>query len=159
MDPTAVVIGDVVVGEHSSIWPGSVVRGDIHQIRIGDCCSIQDGSILHVTHAGPYNPDGYALELGNEVTVGHRVILHGCKIEDSCLIGMGSIIMDGAVIHRHVVLGANSLVPPGKELESGFLWLGSPAKKVRPLTEEEMAYFAYTAQYYVKLKDRHLNNV
>jgi len=155
IDPTAVIIGDVKIGEDSSIWPHTVVRGDILKIRIGQRTSIQDNSVMHVTHAGKFNPDGFATIIGNDVTVGHRVILHGCEIKDKCLIGMGSIIMDDVVIESNVLLGAGSLVTPGKVLESGYLWMGAPVKKVRPLTEKEFTQIKYSANYYVELKNRY----
>ncbi|TQV72282.1 gamma carbonic anhydrase family protein [Aliikangiella marina] len=156
VDPTALVVGDVEIGADSSIWPMAVVRGDVHSIRIGERTSIQDGSVLHVTHAGPFDPEGHDLFIGNDVTVGHKAMIHGCSIADSCLIGMGSVVMDSAIIHSNVILGANSLVPPGRELEGGFLWVGSPARKIRPLNEEELKFFDYSAKNYVKLKDRYL---
>ena len=156
VDPSALVLGQVAVGDDSSIWPMATVRCDVHSISIGARTSIQDGSVLHVTHAGPYDPEGHDLVIGNDVTVGHKALLHGCTIEDKCLIGMGGVVMDNAIIHSHVILGANSLVPPGRELEGGFLWVGSPARKIRALTEEEMGFFEYSASNYVKLKDRHL---
>ena len=156
IDPSAVVIGDVEIGADSSIWPNTTVRGDMHRIRIGARSSIQDNSILHITHAGPYNPEGYPLTIGDEVTVAHSVTLHGCTIGNRVLIGMGSIVMDGAVIEDSVVLGANSLVPPGKHLASGWLYVGSPAKPVRELSEGELNYFSYSANNYAKLKDRHI---
>jgi len=156
VDPSAVVLGDVEIGDNSSVWPLVVIRGDMHRIRIGHSTSIQDGSVLHITHAGPYNPDGFPLIIGNEVTVGHQAMLHGCTIGDRVLIGMGSMVMDGAVIKSDVVLGAGSLVPPGKTLESGYLYVGRPVRQARPLTEKEMAFFSYTAGNYVKLKDKHL---
>ena len=112
--------------------------------------------MLHITHAGPYNPDGFPLLIGSEVTVGHQAMLHGCTIGNQVLIGMGSMVMDGAVIEDKVVLGAGSLVPPGKQLASGYLYVGRPAKQVRPLTEKELSYFSYTAGNYVALKDKHL---
>ncbi|UTW10754.1 gamma carbonic anhydrase family protein [Marinobacterium rhizophilum] len=156
VDPSAVVLGDVTIGDDSSIWPLVVVRGDMHQIRIGARSSIQDGSVLHITHAGPFNPDGFALLIGDDVTVGHQAMLHGCSIGNRILIGMGSMVMDGAVIEDEVVLGAGSLVPPGKTLHSGYLYVGRPAKQVRPLTEKELAFFTYSAGNYVRLKDQHL---
>jgi len=156
VDPTATVIGDVAIGEDSSVWPNTVIRGDMHTIKIGKRCSIQDGSILHITHASDYNPGGFPLTLGDEVTVGHMVMLHGCTIGSRVLLGMQSMVMDGAVIEDNVVLGAGSLVPPGKTLQSGFLYVGRPAKQVRPLSDKEMSYFSYTAGNYVKLKDEHL---
>ncbi|NNN23263.1 MULTISPECIES: gamma carbonic anhydrase family protein [Pseudomonas] len=156
VDASAVVIGDVEIGADSSVWPLGVIRGDMHRIRIGARTSVQDGSVLHITHAGPFNPDGFPLTIGDEVTIGHKVLLHGCTIGSRILVGMGSIVMDGAVIEDEVILGAGSLVPPGKVLESGFLYVGSPVKKARPLTDKERAFFSYTAGNYVKLKDQHI---
>lgn len=155
IDDTALVIGDVKIGEHSSIWPMTVVRGDVNTIQIGSYTNIQDNSVLHVTHDGPYNPGGFDLQIGNNVTVGHRVILHGCHIEDSCLIGMGATIMDGVIIESDTIVGAGSLVTPNKHLESGFLWMGSPARKVRKLTTEEIESIQYSALNYAELKNRH----
>lgn len=156
VDATAVVIGDVELGEDSSVWPLTVIRGDMHRIRIGQRTSIQDGSVLHITHAGPFNPDGFPLLIGDEVTVGHKVTLHGCTLGSRILVGMGSIVMDGAIVEDEVIIGAGSLVPPGKRLESGFLYVGSPVKQARPLTDKERSFFSYTAGNYVKLKDQHL---
>lgn len=156
VDPSAVVIGDVELGADSSVWPLAVIRGDMHRIRIGARTSVQDGSVLHITHAGPFNPDGFALTVGDEVTVGHKVTLHGCTLGSRILVGMGAIIMDGAVVEDEVVIGAGTLVPPAKRLESGYLYVGSPARQARPLTEKERAFFSYSAQNYVKLKDQYL---
>lgn len=156
VDGSAVVLGDVEIGADSSVWPLVVIRGDMHSIRIGQRTSVQDGSVLHITHAGPFNPGGYPLNIGDDVTVGHKVTLHGCTIGNRVLIGMGSIVMDGVVIEDEVVLGAGSLVPPGKRLESGYLYVGSPAKQARPLSEKERSYFRYSADNYVRLKDQHL---
>jgi carbonic anhydrase/acetyltransferase-like protein (isoleucine patch superfamily) len=156
VDPTALVVGNVEIGDDSSIWPMAAVRGDVHSIKIGARSSVQDGCVLHVTHAGPYDPEGHDLIIGDDVTIGHKAMIHGCTIESHCLIGMGSVVMDNAIIHSNVVLGANSLVPPGRELEGGFLWVGSPARKIRPLTEEELSFFQYSSDNYVKLKDRYL---
>lgn len=157
VDPSAVVIGDVQVGDDCSIWPCTVIRGDMHQIRIGKRCSIQDGSVLHITHAGPFNADGYPLSIGDDVTVGHKVILHGCTLGNRILVGMGAIVMDGAVVEDEVVIGAGSLVSPGKVLKSGYLYMGSPAKAARPLTEEEKSFFSYSSANYVRLKDTYLD--
>ncbi|MND78853.1 galactoside O-acetyltransferase [compost metagenome] len=112
--------------------------------------------MLHITHAGPFNPDGYPLEIGDDVTIGHKALLHGCRVGNRVLIGMGSIVMDGAVIEDDVVLGAGSLVPPGKRLESGYLYVGSPVKQARALSDKEKAFFTYSAANYVKLKDLHI---
>ncbi len=124
---SAVVIGNVTLGEDVSIWPMAVVRGDVNKIRIGARSNVQDGTVIHVTHDGPFTPGGVATEIGEDVTIGHKVMLHACTIEDTCLIGMGAIIMDKAVVRSEVIVGAGSLVPPGKELESGYLYMGSPA--------------------------------
>jgi carbonic anhydrase/acetyltransferase-like protein (isoleucine patch superfamily) len=149
--PTATLIGDVELGEEASVWPNVVIRGDVNTIRIGARSNVQDGSILHVSHRRPAQPGGAPLNIGREVTVGHGVILHGCEIGEQCLIGMGSLIMDHAVLAPRVLLGAGSLVPEGMRLQSGWLYLGRPAKALRPLTDEELAYFAYTANNYVRL--------
>lgn len=155
VDPSAVVIGDVELGDDCSVWPLTVIRGDMHQIRIGARCSIQDGSVLHITHASDFNPGGWPLTLGDDVTVGHKALLHGCTIGSRVLVGMGSIIMDGAVVEDEVIVAAGCLVPPGKTLESGYLYVGSPCKQARPLTDKERGFFSYTAGNYVKLKDQY----
>jgi len=155
VDESAVVTGNVSIGEDSSIWPCCSVRGDIHSISIGARSNIQDGSILHVTHDSEYAPGGNKLTVGNDVTVGHNVVLHACTVEDLCLIGMGSIVLDGAVVQSGAMVGAGSLVPPNKVLEGGYMWLGSPVKKIRELTDKEKAFLEYSARHYVKLKDRH----
>jgi len=156
IDPSAVVIGQVSIGDDTSVWPMAVVRGDVHQITIGDRTSVQDGCILHVTHAGPYQPDGFALMIGDDVTIGHNAILHGCIVKNNCLIGMGVTVMDGAVVESDVIIGANSLVPPNKKLQSGYLYVGSPVKQARKLTEKELKFMPYSAKNYVKLKDQYL---
>ena len=156
VDPSAVVLGDVELGDDCSVWPGAIIRGDMHRIRIGDRTSVQDGSVLHITHAGPFNPDGYPLTIGDDVTIGHKVLLHGCSIGDRVLVGMGSIVMDGAVVEDEVIIGAGSLVPANRTLESGYLYMGSPAKQVRALTDKEREFFTYSAANYVRLKDQHL---
>lgn len=152
---SAQVIGDVSIGPDSSLWPNVVVRGDVNNIYIGQKSNIQDNTVVHVTHKGPYNPEGFATTIGDEVTVGHGVTLHGCKIEDRVLIGIGCIIMDGAHIHSNTILGAGSLVPPGKVLEPGYLWVGSPAKRIRPLTESEVRFLPYSAEQYVSLAKKY----
>jgi len=156
IDPSAVVLGDVSLGNDVSIWPQAVVRGDIHRIRIGARTSVQDGSVLHVTHAGPFNPEGWPLTIGNAVTIGHRVTLHGCTLGDHILVGMGAVVMDGAVIEDEVVIGAGALVTPGKRLERGFLYAGAPARQRRPLSQSELDYFPYVADNYVRLKEEHI---
>lgn len=156
VDESAAVIGDVVLGADASIWPMCSIRGDVNSIRIGARSNIQDGSVIHVTHRYGELPEGNATHIGSDVTVGHKVILHGCTVEDLCLIGMGSTVLDGAIIRSKVFLGAGSLVPEGKDLEGGYLWLGRPAKKIRVLTEEELKWFKYSAMHYVKLKNDYM---
>lgn len=155
VDPLALVIGDVEIGANASLWPQVVVRGDIHSIKIGEDTNIQDGSVLHVSHDSEFAPGGFPLVIGRGVTVGHLVVLHGCTIEDNCLIGMGSLVMDGARIQAGAMLGAGSLVSPGMLIEGGYLWLGRPARRVRPLSEDEQRYLKYSAEHYVRLKNRH----
>lgn len=155
IDDMAVVIGDVEIGDDVSVWPASVIRGDVNSIRIGARTNIQDGSVLHVTHDSEYAPGGFPLKIGEGVTVGHKVILHACTIGDYCLVGMGSTVLDGAVLEDKVMLGANSLVSPGKVLESGYLYLGSPAQKIRKLKAGELAWLEYSASHYVSLKNRY----
>lgn len=155
IDETAVVIGNVTIGEDSSVWPTTVIRGDVNRITIGDRTSIQDGSVLHVNHDADYNPGGDPISVGSGVTVGHKVMLHGCTIEDRCLIGMSSTILDKVVVQSNTIIGAGSLVSPGKVLEGGFLYVGVPARQVRKLTDEELAYLDYAADFYTRLKARH----
>ena len=155
VDEMAVVIGDVEIGEDVSVWPTTVIRGDVNSIRIGARTNIQDGSVLHVTHDSEHAPGGFPLTIGEGVTVGHKVILHACTIGDYCLVGMGSTVLDGAMLEDKVMLGANSLVSPGKVLESGYLYLGSPAQKVRKLKDSELAWLEYSAAHYVLLKKRY----
>lgn len=152
---SAQIIGDVAIGARSSIWCGAVIRGDVNHIRIGAESNIQDLSVLHVSHKSAARPEGAPLLIGDRVTVGHRVILHGCEIGDECLIGMGSIVMDDAVLEPQVLLGAGSLVPEGRRLKGGYLYLGSPVRELRPLTAEELAYFAYSAVHYVRLQQQY----
>lgn len=159
IDPKSVVIGDVELGDDVSVWPMAVIRGDVHCIKIGKACSIQDGAILHVTHDGPYSPGGKPLILGQGITIGHQAVLHGCTIEDYCLIGMGSRILDGVHVERHVMIAAGSIVSPGKRLESGYLYLGNPARAVRKLTTEEIEQLEYSAAHYVRLKNKYLLDV
>ena len=156
VDASAVVTGQVVLADEVSIWPHSSIRGDLLPITIGARSNIQDGCVLHTTHESSYNPEGYPLTIGTDVTVGHGVILHGCTVHDFCLIGMGSIVLDAAIIEPEVMLGAGSLVAPGKILASGFLYHGHPAKKIRALTASEKEFLRYSALNYVKLKELHL---
>lgn len=154
--PRATVIGEVTLGANASVWPGAVLRGDVNHIHIGAKTNIQDNAVLHVSHKTVADPVGAPLIIGERVTVGHGVILHGCMIENECLIGMGSIVLDKALIKKNVLLGAGSLVPEGRVLESGYLYLGRPAKLVRELTLEELAYFNYSAGHYINLMKSYL---
>jgi len=157
VDVQATVIGDVTLGDDSSIWPQTVIRGDIKPISIGERSNIQDGSVVHVTHKSDYSP-GYECIIGSDVTIGHGCIIHACIIESLSLIGMGSTVLDGAVVESQVMIGANSLVPPGKKLESGFLYMGSPCKKIRLLKDSEIKFLEYSASHYVQTKDDFLNS-
>ncbi len=158
IDESAQVIGQVEIGADSSIWPNTSIRGDVNWIKIGANTSIQDGSVLHVTHDHTNkHPGGYPLTIGSQVTVGHNVVLHGCTIADNCLIGMGAIILDDVYLEENVFLAAGALVSPGKRLESGYLYVGSPAKKARALTDDEIEGLQYSADHYVKLKNVYLS--
>lgn len=156
VDPASMVLGDVVLGDDCSVWPMAVIRGDMHRIRIGARTSIQDGCVLHITHASDFNPNGFPLTIGDEVTIGHKAILHGCTLGSRILVGMGAIVMDGAVVDDEVIIAAGAVVTPGKHLESGHVYAGNPAKALRPLKDKERAFFSYTAGNYVKLKDEYL---
>jgi carbonic anhydrase/acetyltransferase-like protein (isoleucine patch superfamily) len=153
---TALVIGRVSLAADVSVWPTTVIRGDVNWIRIGARTNLQDGCVLHVTHDGPYTPGGFPLDVGEDVTVGHRVVLHAATVGDRVLVGMGSVVMDGAVIEDDVLLGAGALVPPGKRLQSGRIYAGSPARPVRELREEELESLRYSSRQYVDLKNRYL---
>jgi gamma-carbonic anhydrase len=146
--PSATLVGAVSVGEHSSIWYQAVVRADIHSIQIGNRTNIQDGSILHVA-------DQYPLLIGNEVTCGHRAIVHACSVGDRVLIGMGAIILDGAEIGPDCIIGAQALITKGSKLSPGSLVVGSPAKVLRPLTDMEITSIALLADKYVKVAAYH----
>lgn len=156
LHPSCQVIGDVKIGDDSSVWCNTVLRGDVNRIVIGRGTNVQDLSMGHVTHKSKDKPEGSPLIIGDYVTVGHSVVLHGCSIGNECLIGIGSIILDDVVIPDHVMIGAGSLVSPGKVLESGKLYIGRPAKLVRDLTPEEIARLRYSADHYIRLKDDYL---
>ena len=157
VDEAATVIGDVVLGDDVSVWPGTVIRGDVNFIRIGARSNIQDGTIIHVSHDGPYGtPGGLATVIGEDVTIGHGAIVHACVIEDACLVGMGSTILDGAIVRKNGFVGAGAVIPPGKTVGSGELWLGNPGRCVRKLGEKEIEQLYYSAQHYVRLKDKYL---
>ncbi len=158
IDEAAVVIGDVTLGDNVSVWPTSVIRGDVAAISIGEDTNVQDGSVLHVSHENLNNPSqsDHPLIIGKGVTIGHKAIVHACTVGDYCLIGMGAIILDDAVIEDYVMVGAAALVPSGKILESGYLYLGAPAKKIRALSDQEKAQLEYSAQHYINLKNQYL---
>lgn len=156
IDESAVVIGNVTIADNVSIWPTTVIRGDVESIQIGEGTNVQDGSVLHVSHAGDYSTEGHPLKIGKGVTIGHRAVVHACTVGDYCLVGIGAIIMDDAILEDYVMLGAGALVPPGKKLESGYLYVGSPAKQVRPLKETEKQFLEYSCQHYIQLKDEYL---
>lgn len=153
---TAVVIGDVTTGDDVSFWPFSVTRGDVNSIRIGDRSNVQDGAVLHVTHDGPYTPGGRELIIGCDVTIAHRATLHACTLGDRILIGIGAIVLDNVVIEDDVMVAAGSLVPPGKSLHGGGLYKGSPAQRVRELTEDEIENLSYSARHYVVVKNDYM---
>jgi len=152
IDPTALVIGDVVLGDQVSIWPMAVVRGDVNQIRIGHRSNVQDGSVLHVARPYRGNDTGWPLLIGEDVVIGHKVVVHGCTIGNRVLVGIGSIVLDGAVVEEDVMIGAGAVVTPDKRLESGGLYVGNPARRLRELTEVEIARIPIMAEWYVDLK-------
>lgn len=156
VDPTAVVLGDVKLGDDASVWPMAVVRGDMHHIRIGKNTSVQDGAVLHITHASDFNPGGYPLIIGDEVTIGHKAVLHGCTLGNRILVGMGAIVMDGVTVEDEVIIAAGALVPPGKTLAGGYVYAGNPARQLRAISDKERKFFSYSAGNYVRLKDKHL---
>lgn len=159
IDHSAVIVGDIEIGQDASIWPLVAARGDVNHIKIGERTNIQDGSVLHVTHKNAENPEGYPLLIGDDVTVGHKVMLHGCTIKDRVLVGMGAIVLDGAVIESDVMIGAGSLVPPGKTLVSGYLYIGSPVKQARELTQQEKDFLLKSADNYVQNKTDYIYHV
>lgn len=157
LDESAIIVGDIHIGVDSSIWPLVAARGDVNIIRIGTRSNIQDGSVLHVSRPTDNNPKGFPLLIGDDVTVGHKCMLHGCVIGSRVLVGMGAIVMDGAMVEDDVIIGAGSLVPPNKTLESGFLYVGNPAVQKRELTSKEIAFLKQSAQNYVELKDAYMH--
>lgn len=155
IDPVCVVAGDVVLAENVSIWPFAVLRGDVNFIRVGRNSNIQDHVMLHVSHKTASKPDGSPLFIGEDCTIGHHVTLHGCSIGNRVLVGMGSIVLDDAVVEDDVMIGAGSLVPPRKRLVGGYLYVGSPVRQVRQLTAEELAFLPYSAAHYVQVMERY----
>lgn len=156
VDLAATVIGAVELGDDVSIWPGAVLRGDVHRIEVGARSNIQDGAIVHVTHDGPYSPGGFPCVIGAGVTIGHGAVVHACTIGDGCLIGMHATVLDGAIIGKYGFVGAGSLIAPGKVVGAGELWLGSPARFVRKLSDRQIEQLQYSANHYVRLKDQYL---
>ena len=157
VDAMATLVGDVVLDDDVSLWPGVVVRGDVNFIRIGARTNVQDGTVIHVSHDGPHAKlGGFATVIGADVTIGHKAIVHACRIADACLIGMGAIVLDGAVVEQHGFVGAGALVTPGKVVGRGEMWLGNPARKARMLSDAEIEALFYSAQHYVRLKDEYL---
>lgn len=157
IDKSAVIVGDITLADDVSIWPLVAARGDVNLITIGARTNIQDGSVLHVTRKSEHNPNGNPLIIGADVTVGHKCMLHGCTLGDRILVGMGAIIMDGAIIENDVFISAGALVPPNKTLTSGYLYVGNPVKQVRPLKDSEAAFLKQSAINYVELKNDYLN--
>ncbi|MFB0980872.1 MAG: gamma carbonic anhydrase family protein [Alteromonadaceae bacterium] len=156
VDQASVLIGDITLGDDVSIWPLVAARGDVNTIIIGDRTNIQDGTVLHVTRKSSANPNGNPLVIGEDVTVGHKCMLHGCQLGNRILVGMGAIIMDGAVVEDDVFIGAGALVPPHKILESGYLYVGNPVKQVRLLKESEQDFLSKSAINYVELKNEYI---
>jgi carbonic anhydrase/acetyltransferase-like protein (isoleucine patch superfamily) len=154
IDPTARVIGDVTLARDVSVWPMAVVRGDVNSIRIGARSNVQDGSVLHVTRPRPESlPHGWPLQIGEDVVIAHKAVLHGCTIGDACLVGIGAIVLDGVVVEDSVMIAAGTVVAPGKRLESGHLYLGNPARRARCLTPAEIEWIPELARLYVELKN------
>jgi carbonic anhydrase/acetyltransferase-like protein (isoleucine patch superfamily) len=157
IDESAILVGDVTLSDNVSIWPLVAARGDVNSITIGSRTNIQDGTVLHVTRKSLDNPQGNPLIIGSDVTVGHKCMLHGCQLGNRILVGMGAIIMDGAVIEDDVFIGAGSLVPPNKTLISGYLYVGNPVKQARLLKESEAAFLKQSATNYIELKNEYLS--
>jgi carbonic anhydrase/acetyltransferase-like protein (isoleucine patch superfamily) len=156
IDPAALAIGDVELGDDASLWPFAVARGDVHYIRIGARTNVQDGAVLHVTHDGEYTPGGFPLTIGDDVTIGHGAIVHACTVRNACLIGMNATVLDGAVVNQHSLVAAGAVIAPGKIVGEGELWVANPARRARRLSDREIESLYYSARHYVKLKDRYL---
>ncbi len=156
VDPACTLIGDVELADDVSIWPGTIIRGDVNHVRIGARTNVQDGTIIHVSHHSPYNKAGYPTLVGEGVTIGHGCIIHACTIGDYSLIGMGACILDGATVSRHAFIGAGAVVGPGKFVGEGELWVGNPARPTRTLSDKDIEALHYSADHYVRLKDEYL---
>ncbi|MEF3082348.1 gamma carbonic anhydrase family protein [Luteimonas sp. SMYT11W] len=157
VDPAATVIGDVVLGDDVSVWPATVIRGDVNHVHIGARTSVQDGTVIHVSHAGPHaKRGGFPTLIGSDVTIGHKAVIHACTIEDAALIGMGALVLDGAVVRKHAFVAAGAVVSPGKVVGEGELWVGNPARCVRKLDDAQIEGLYYSAAHYVRLKDEYL---
>lgn len=159
IDSSSVLVGQISLAEDVSIWPLVAARGDVNSIAIGARTNIQDGTVLHVSRKSPQHPKGFPLIIGDDVTVGHKCMLHGCILGNRILVGMGAIIMDGAIVEDDVFIGAGTLVPPNKVLRSGYLYVGNPMTEKRPLTDNERQFLKQSAENYVLLKDDYLNQV
>ena len=160
VDESASVIGRVELADDVSVWPMTVIRGDVNYVKIGARTNIQDGVVVHVSHDGPHAKlGGFATVIGDDVTIGHKAVIHACRIDNACLIGMGAVVLDGAVVEQHGFVGAGALVPPGKHVGAREMWLGNPAKRVRLLSDEEVQALYYSAGHYVRLKDEYLTGV
>src|SRR5574343_733514 len=155
VDDTSLIIGDAVLGEDCSVWPMAVIRADVNSVRIGARSNVQDFCMLHESHKNDKDPNGAPLTIGEDVTIGHHVNLHGCTIGDRVLVGMGAIVLDKAVVESDVIIGAGSRVQPGQRLASGYLYVGSPVKQARELTAEEREFLRYSAAHYVRLANKH----
>jgi carbonic anhydrase/acetyltransferase-like protein (isoleucine patch superfamily) len=147
--PSASIIGDTHIGARSNIWFGVTIRGDVHHIRIGEATNVQDNAVVHVTH------NKFPCLIGHRVTVGHSAVIHACTLNDECLVGMGAVVLDGAVIESGAMVAAGAVVSPGKVVPSGHIWAGTPAKLLRPMTDAEKSYLAWSSEHYCKLAERY----
>ncbi|NQZ11127.1 MAG: gamma carbonic anhydrase family protein [Algicola sp.] len=159
IDESSVILGDITLGDDVSIWPLVAARGDVNHMTIGARSNVQDGCVLHVTRRSTGTPDGYSLSIGEDVTVGHKCVLHGCTLKNRILVGMGAVVMDNVTVNDDVIIGAGSLVPPNKTLEAGHLYVGHPVRRIRKLKEEELQFLKESAANYVRLKDEYLDQV
>jgi len=156
IEDSAVLYGDITLNDDVSIWPLVAARGDVNYIKIGARTNVQDGTVLHVTRKSASNPDGFPLIIGDDVTIGHNAMLHGCTLGSRILVGMSAVVMDGAIVGDDIIIGAGTLVPPNKTLEPGFLYVGNPMKQARPLKQSELDFLKVSADNYVRLKNEYL---